>query len=90
VTAEEIEAMCAARAEAVRVLEFDSRRYVGALIGIHNPDGQKVGKVSHVRNTEYLVCAGAPELLEELCRSQEMSRSSPARRRVSAPSRPHG
>lgn len=38
----------------VRVLAHDYKRYVGAQIGIHNPRGEKVGKVSHLRNTEYL------------------------------------
>jgi adenine-specific DNA-methyltransferase len=42
----------------VEVLSFDSRRYVGAQIGIHNPKGERVGKVSHVRNREYVVVAG--------------------------------
>ena len=70
-----LEAMCAARGGEVRTLEFDSRRYVGAQIGIHNPDGEKVGRVSHVRNVEYVVCVGDRELVEELCASQEMSRS---------------
>jgi len=58
VTIEELVAMCAARGGAVRTLAFDSKRYVGAQIGIHNPQGEKVGTVSHVRNVEYLVCAG--------------------------------
>src|SRR5262249_13310966 len=37
--------MCAARGEAVRVLSFGSRRYVGAVIGVHNPRGERVGTV---------------------------------------------
>jgi adenine-specific DNA-methyltransferase len=40
------------------VLAFDSARYVGARIGIHDPSGRKVGRVSHLRNTEYMVLAG--------------------------------
>jgi len=36
------------------VFETDYRRYVGARIGIHNPQGQRVGRVSHVRNKEFL------------------------------------
>ncbi|HEU5478672.1 MAG TPA: hypothetical protein VFU90_02515, partial [Candidatus Tumulicola sp.] len=76
VTIDELEAMCAARGvEAVRSLAFDSRRYVGAQIGIHNPNGEKVGTVSHLRNVEYVVCAGPAKMVEGLCRSQEMSRS---------------
>ena len=38
----------------VSVVENDFKRYVGAQIGIHSPDGEKVGEVSHVRNKEYL------------------------------------
>jgi adenine-specific DNA-methyltransferase len=38
----------------VEVVEIDFKRYVGAKIGIFNPAGEKVGKVSHVRNVEYL------------------------------------
>lgn len=38
----------------VRTLAHDHRRYVGAQIGIYNPQGVKVGRVSHLRNTEYL------------------------------------
>jgi adenine-specific DNA-methyltransferase len=54
---DEVAAMCAGRGP-VQVLAFDSARYVGARIGIHNGAGTKVGEVSHVRNTEYLVVAG--------------------------------
>ena len=49
--------MCAVHGH-VEVLEFDSRRYVGAQIGIHNLHGERVGTVSHVRNREYLLIAG--------------------------------
>ena len=42
----------------VRLLAFDRKRYVGAQIGIHGPTGEKVGKVSHLRNTEYVFVAG--------------------------------
>lgn len=38
----------------VHVVEKDYKRYVGAQIGIYNPSGDVVGKVSHVRNTEYI------------------------------------
>jgi adenine-specific DNA-methyltransferase len=42
----------------VRMLAFDSKRYVGAQIGIFNPSGEKVGTVSRLRNVEYLFVAG--------------------------------
>jgi adenine-specific DNA-methyltransferase len=60
VTIDELEAMVAARGGAVCTLAFDSRRYVGAQIGIHNPQGKKVGTVSHLRNLEYVVVGGDP------------------------------
>jgi adenine-specific DNA-methyltransferase len=56
-TFEELHALCSTRGH-VDVLAFDSARYVGARIGIHNPSGQKVGTVSHLRNTEYVLVTG--------------------------------
>jgi len=35
-------------------IEVDCRRYVGAQIGICNPQGEKVGRVSHLRNKEFV------------------------------------
>jgi adenine-specific DNA-methyltransferase len=52
-TRAELEAMLAPRGH-VRVVETDFKRYVGAQIGIFNPRGEKVGKVSHLRNREML------------------------------------
>ena len=65
----------------VAMLAFDSKRYVGAQIGIHNPAGEKVGSVSHLRNTEHIFVAGAAERVEAAVRSvaggvAQMSRSS--------------
>ena len=54
---DELLGLCGARGH-VEVLAFDSARYVGARIGIHNPAGRKVGAVSHLRNTEYVLVAG--------------------------------
>ena len=63
---EAIEAMLAARGH-VRVIELDHARYVGARIGIYNPSGEKVGRVSHVRNKELLyVVTPQPLALEPL------------------------
>jgi adenine-specific DNA-methyltransferase len=56
----EMEALLAVRGP-VRTFEHDYKRYVGAQIGIHNPAGEKVGQVSHLRNTEYLYIVGAPQ-----------------------------
>ena len=50
----------------VCVLEFDYDRYVGARIGIYNPSGDKVGKVSHTRNHEYIYVAGPSEQVEHI------------------------
>src|ERR1035441_6623522 len=50
--------MCAGRGH-VELLEFDSKRYVGAQIGIHDLTGQKVGRGSHMRNAERLPVGGS-------------------------------
>jgi len=48
----------------------DSRRYVGARIGIHNPAGERVGSVSHVRNTEMVfVCGPRRAAVERVTRA---------------------
>ena len=59
----EMETILARRGE-VLVLENDYKRYVGAQIGVFNPSGEKVGRVSHLRNTEYLYVV-SPEKLPE-------------------------
>lgn len=61
-SADELVAMC--RPRSVAVLGIDQPRYVGARIGIHSPSGEKVGVVSHVRNTELVVIAGEPATVE--------------------------
>jgi adenine-specific DNA-methyltransferase len=52
---------CGVGRDEVAVLAFDSRRYVGAQIGVHDPSGRRVGEVSHLRNIEYLLIAGAAD-----------------------------
>ncbi len=42
----------------VGAIPVDFKRYVGAQIGIHNPAGERVGTVSHLRNTEWLFVCG--------------------------------
>jgi adenine-specific DNA-methyltransferase len=54
---DELRDMCAVHGD-VAALAFDSKRYIGAQIGIHDPQGNKVGTVSHTRNLEYVVVAG--------------------------------
>ncbi len=46
-------------------IDIEGRRYVGAQIGIHNPAGEKVGKVSHLRNQEHLFVVGPDQELVE-------------------------
>jgi adenine-specific DNA-methyltransferase len=65
---DELREMCAARG-AAEVLEFDSKRYVGAQIGIHDPSGVRVGAVSHVRNREFVLIAGERSEVRELARA---------------------
>ena len=50
----------------VATLAFDSTRYVGARIGIFNPSGRKVGRVSHLSNQELLVIAGEAALVHHV------------------------
>ncbi len=38
----------------VAVLRHPHKRYIGAQIGIYNPKGEKVGKISHLKNEELL------------------------------------
>ena len=66
-----MEAMLRDRGE-VQVIERDHKRYVGAQIGIYNPRGEKVGAVSHLRNTEYLFVVSERAALgrSELSRSR--------------------
>lgn len=48
----------AAGHEQVELLAFDSRRYIGAQIGIHSPRGERVGQVGRLRNRELVFVAG--------------------------------
>jgi adenine-specific DNA-methyltransferase len=48
-----METLLATRGQ-VTTHEVSFKRYVGAQIGIHNPAGERVGKVSHLNNHEYL------------------------------------
>jgi adenine-specific DNA-methyltransferase len=59
--------------EEVAMLAFDYKRYVGAQIGIFNPSGEKVGKVSHVRNFEYVFVAGDHEHVEAAKRATNVT-----------------
>lgn len=50
---DDLTAMLSARGH-VQVVEIERPRYVGARIGIHDPQGRKVGTVGRLRNVEYL------------------------------------
>ena len=65
VSQDELHDMCSDYQE-VRLLAFDSKRYVGAQIGIFNPNGDKVGQVSHLRNHEWVVVAGDRKVVERM------------------------
>ncbi len=52
----------------VLTITKDYKRYVGAQIGIYNPQGEKVGKVSHLRNKEFLYVASLRDLSGPLAR----------------------
>lgn len=52
--------------ETIYPLAFDSKRYVGAQIGIHSPNGERVGEVSHLRNLEYVIVAGPKAGVERM------------------------
>jgi adenine-specific DNA-methyltransferase len=61
-TLDQLRDICSVRGR-VEVLTFDSKRYVGAQIGIHDPRGVRVGEVSHLRNTEIMLVCGDEALV---------------------------
>ncbi len=58
--------MLAMRGQPIEVLAFDTRRYIGSVIGVYSPDGVKVGSSGHHRNTEYLLVSAPARLLPGL------------------------
>ncbi|MEM5878808.1 MAG: DNA adenine methylase, partial [Candidatus Aenigmatarchaeota archaeon] len=52
-TKEELMEICNKRGYVI-LLTKTHKRYIGSVIGIYNPKGHKVGKVSHTKNEEYL------------------------------------
>lgn len=65
VTLDQLIDMCSIHGEVV-ALAFDSKRYVGAQIGIHDPKGNKVGQVGRTRNLEYVVVAGPTDRVRHM------------------------
>ena len=72
---DQLREMCAVHGDVV-ALAFDSKRYVGAQIGIHDPKGNKVGEVSHTRNQEYVLVAGPRPLIDRMTGSMAGARVS--------------
>jgi adenine-specific DNA-methyltransferase len=76
---EELTAMCSVQGTSgrrdVATLAFDSVRYVGARIGIFDPSGRKVGRVSHLSNQELLVIAGEQALVRRVVEAAEAGAS---------------
>ncbi len=64
--------------EHVEVLSFPGRRYVGARIGIHGPDGSKVGTVGRVQNVEHVFVAGPRDRVVRAVRAVRRSQASGA------------
>jgi adenine-specific DNA-methyltransferase len=97
---EELEAMCSiqntptgpgatpgtARSRELATLAFDSARYVGARIGIFDPSGRKVGRVSHVSNQELIVIAGESALVRHVVEAAEAADGDTAGAAYGAPS----
>ena len=52
-----VEELLASRGYVGRI-DVESKRYVGAQIGIYNPRGERVGRVTHLRNHEHLFVVG--------------------------------
>lgn len=63
ISRDEMEGLLAPRGQ-VQTIRRPFKRYVGAQIGIYNPTGQRVGRVSHLRNHEliYVVSPDAPDV----------------------------
>ena len=75
---EELVEMCSVRGH-VELLEFDSKRYVGAQIGIHDLTGRKVGQVSHLRNHERMAVCGPRGSVLEALRALQIAPGTPVR-----------
>jgi adenine-specific DNA-methyltransferase len=63
VTVDDVQEWCAPLGH-VAVVGFDSRRYVGAQIGVFNPQGERVGEPTHFHNVEYLLLCGEKAVVD--------------------------
>lgn len=77
---EALQEMLAVRGHPVGVLAYDTRRYIGSVIGIYSPDGVKVGTQGHHRNTEYLLVSAPADRLAamELAARSAQASAAPA------------
>lgn len=73
VVVDELREWCAASGRHVQVVGFDSKRYVGAQIGVYNPKGERVSEPTHLRNVEYLVLAGERDRVERAALAAQSS-----------------
>jgi adenine-specific DNA-methyltransferase len=64
----ELTDMCS-RFEAVEILDFDSKRYVGSQIGGYNKSGRLVGKPGAHRNLEHIVIAGQEQKVSAMVKA---------------------
>jgi adenine-specific DNA-methyltransferase len=65
ITLAQLQEMMGKRGELLTI-SVDSPRYVGARIGIFNPKGEKVGAVSRLRNTEYVLISATARRLQQI------------------------
>jgi len=86
VSDEELLEMCSSY-ELVRLLAFDSKRYVGAQIGVFNPSGERVGEVSHLRNHEWVVIAGPRVVVDKMIYGYETDETGVVTRSAIEPAR---
>lgn len=56
----------------VSVAALPFKRYIGATIGVYNPQGEKVGSPTHVTNHEYLFFVSEDEKLAEACKKSAL------------------
>ena len=64
----ELTDMCS-KFEAVEILDFDSKRYVGSQIGGYNKSGRLVGKPGAHRNLEHIVIAGQEQKVSAMVKA---------------------
>lgn len=77
----EIEAMLAERGH-VYVFEVEYPRYVGARIGIHSPQGEKVGRVGRLTNKEMIYLSSPYRLAEHRLNTNALNKHAPIRNGV--------